>query len=343
MKKDRQIGQRIKKFREDHYPNQKALAEALGVGQTVVSAWETGDNMPSSEAWAKLGNVAPYPENLWFWQEAGIDQQAMLSAAEQVLKEGGAPATEGEITRVGPYQQTGQASEGPDLVLPARFVGNPLSTRYLVIDDKLANAIFPPGDVVGLDVSVSNAVDLRPFWGEIVLVRLTRPKDTPGLWMMGFWKEGLNIGRLRYKRYFHDRLYWLATLGPFDDAEPRYQPGDTVTIVGSWQHPRPPKDPIPGSPRECTTRERQKLYAQYRRVRDQARGGSIYYTTPEVEQAEKALHEAESSVLQQEQHEMREAEEEARLQAPMQIRLTPGCCILGRVICWFRPPREEVK
>ena len=343
MKNLSQAAELIKALRVAKGKTQAQFAAILGVTQPMVSAWEGGSDEPSREMFAKLGNLASYPDNLWFWQQAGIDQQAMLSAAEQVLKEGGAPATEGEITRVGPYQQTGQASEGPDLVLPARFVANPLSTRYLVIDDKLANAIFPPGDVVGLDVSVSNAVDLRPLWGQIAVVHLTRPKDRSALRTTEFWKEGLNIGRLRYKQYLHNPLYWLATLRPFDDTETRYRPGDTVTIVGTWQHPGPPKDPIPGSPRECTSREQQKVYAQYLRVRERARSGSIYYTTPEVEQAEKALHEAEISVLQQEHHEMREAEEEARLQAPMQMHLTPGCRILGRVICWFRPPREEVK
>jgi transcriptional regulator with XRE-family HTH domain len=343
MKNLSQAAELIKALRVAKGKTQAQFAAILGVTQPMVSAWEGGSDEPSREMFAKLGNLASYPDNLWFWQQAGIDQQAMLSAAEQVLKEGGAPATEREITRVRPYQQTGQATEGPDLVLPARFVSNPLSTRYLVIDGKLASAIFPIGDVVVLDVSAEKAVDLRPLWGEIVLVDLTRPKDTAGLRMTEFWKEGLNIGRLRCKQYSLDPFYWLATLGPFDDADTRYSPGDTATIVGTWRHPGPPKDPIPGSPRERTSRERQKLYAQYTRVRERARGGSIYYRTPEVEQAEKALHEADILLSQQERDEMREAEEEAKLQAPIQMRLTEGCRILGRVICWFRPARQEVK
>jgi len=295
MKKDRQIGQRIKKFREDHYPNQKALAEALGVGQTVVSAWETGDNMPSSEAWAKLGNVAPYPENLWFWQQGGLDLEELFSAAAQILKERGMEPAPGEIVRISFSSENlrGREEPGASIPLPAKFVPNRLSTRYLVVDENLADSTFPVGDVIFLEKSAKNAEEFRPFWGEIVLVHLTRPKDRTGLRMTEFWKEGLNIGRLWCKMNRNDPLYYLATLGPFGDAETRYRSGDQVTLLGTWQH--------------------------------ELRNNLPYMGMPESQTA------------------IAEVRDEARSRALMEMRPCEGCRILGRVIGWFRAPREELK
>src|SRR5271157_1196791 len=82
MKKNPRIGQRIKEFRENRYASQKALADALGLRQTVVSAWETGDNVPSCEAWVKLARVAPSPDNLWFLKQAGLGREIIIAAAK---------------------------------------------------------------------------------------------------------------------------------------------------------------------------------------------------------------------------------------------------------------------
>jgi len=288
MKKSAKVGEHIKALRLARDMTQSQLAHLLDVRQTTVSAWELDENLPSSEAWVKLGNFAPYPDCIWFWQQAGMDEQAMLSAAEKLLK--GRRAAPGEITCVPRSSGTLQESEeaGPLVPLPAEFVPNPLSTRCLVVDEKFSNPIFPVGDVILLDESANSPEDLRPFWGEIVLVHLTRPKDGTGLRMTKSWRDGLNIGRLLCRTsQSGDRLQWAATLGPFDDADKWYTVDGRRIFVGTWRH----------------------------EFRSESFGAAV------------------------DSDRLREAREEAKLQAPMQMRLTPGCRILGRVIGWFRAPR----
>ena len=341
MNKTLNVGDRIKVLREARGMSQVKFADLIGVTPPTISRWEAGEVIPPAEGCLRLGNLAPYPENLWFWQQAGIDPEMMLSTAGQILRERGAEPAPDEVVYVPRTSGTVQEGEeaGRPIPLPAEFVPNPLSIRCLVVDETLANSIFPVGDLILVDVSANNAEDLRPLWGQVVLVHLTRPKDLAGLRMAGFWKEGLNIGRLRCRTMQSgDRLHWVATLGPFDDAQVWYESDKRLTVVGSWAHDGPPKDPIRGSPREQAGQELEKVYARYERLREKARGR---VRTLELDQAEEALTQARFSVSKLEQAEMREAEEEAKTKAASNIRLLKGCRILGRVIGWLRAPEER--
>lgn len=48
---------RIGELRREHGMNQKELGIRLGVGQTTVSAWETGKNEPDNEAMHKMAEI----------------------------------------------------------------------------------------------------------------------------------------------------------------------------------------------------------------------------------------------------------------------------------------------
>lgn len=48
---------RIGELRREHGMNQRELGIALGVGQTTVSAWETGKNEPDNEAMHKMAEI----------------------------------------------------------------------------------------------------------------------------------------------------------------------------------------------------------------------------------------------------------------------------------------------
>src|ERR1017187_8055570 len=146
MKKNSEIARRIKKFREGRYPSQRALADALGVGQTVVSAWETGDNEPSSAAWVKLGNLAGYPDCKWFWQQGGIDEELIATAGGNILKGRSVPLARGEAVRLPQFRETiqGRESAGEPIPFAIVLIPNPLSTICFVVDERATAVVDSP-------------------------------------------------------------------------------------------------------------------------------------------------------------------------------------------------------
>jgi len=240
MKKNAQIPQSIKEFREAHYPSQKAFADALGVGQTVVSAWERGDNLPSSEAWVKLGNLAPYPDCMWFWEQAGISEQALLSATEKLSKERGIVRPATEIVRVPIVRKMPEGNEETGRLLPvsAEEVPNPLSTVCLIASENEASPLVSSGELIILDISQKGAADLRPFLNQTVLA------DARGSMNLTGWRRGLLIGRLLLKRFggsaSRERPWhsFVVTIGPFGDSQTVWEPRYVEAVrLGEWTRP----------------------------------------------------------------------------------------------------------
>lgn len=73
MAKKSEFAEPIKILRVKQGMNQTDLGKYLGVGQAAVSAYETGENTPPAEALVKMGNMAPYPDCLFFYEKAGMD------------------------------------------------------------------------------------------------------------------------------------------------------------------------------------------------------------------------------------------------------------------------------
>jgi DNA-binding XRE family transcriptional regulator len=73
MAKTSEFAEPIRILRIKQGMNQTDLGKYLGVGQTAVSAWEIGDNTPPAEALVKMGNLASYPDCLFFYEKAGMD------------------------------------------------------------------------------------------------------------------------------------------------------------------------------------------------------------------------------------------------------------------------------
>ena len=65
--------------------SQADLGRYLGLGQGAVSMWETGENIPPAEALVKMGNLACYPDCLFFYEKAGMDMKRVTAVAN-VLK-----------------------------------------------------------------------------------------------------------------------------------------------------------------------------------------------------------------------------------------------------------------
>ena len=155
--------------------NQAALARAAGVDPTRLSEWLRGEKKrkPTPEGLRLLGNVAPYPDNLWFWRESGLDEKALLEAAVKVLRERGAEPTPGEIVRV-------KTATHKLLPFPAEFIPNPASTRLLRILQNIPAYPFRSGDVLILDESDNDENTFKPFWGELILVEEQSPAAPSG-------------------------------------------------------------------------------------------------------------------------------------------------------------------
>jgi transcriptional regulator with XRE-family HTH domain len=82
MAKPSEFPERIKILRVRQGMNQTELGKCLGVGQAAVSAWETGENTPSAESLVKMGNLASYPDCLFFYDQAGMDLKRVTAVGD---------------------------------------------------------------------------------------------------------------------------------------------------------------------------------------------------------------------------------------------------------------------
>jgi len=209
MKKNPRIGERIKRFRESHYASQKALADALGLRQTVVSAWETGDNMPSCEAWVKLASVAPSPDNLWFLRQAGLDREIIIAAAKTLKENIVIRPKEGEMVLIPRFRETehGREEAGPPVRLEAEFVPNPLATICLEVSGP-SDVVDAPHGLFILDTSLVATANVWAVQEQVVM------SDVPQLPGHGN-PAGLYVGRLRLQGSYDRRRpdwVWLGVL-----------------------------------------------------------------------------------------------------------------------------------
>jgi transcriptional regulator with XRE-family HTH domain len=215
-------GDRIIELRKALGLTQIEFAKRVGVGQPQVSAWEVGSDSPSPGAYLRLGNLASYPDNIWFWEQAGMDVQAMLSAAEKLLEERGAPPLSGEIVRIPCFRKTAHGEQDTDrlVIFRGEEVPNPLSTVCWVVDDSAESPWVPSGSLIVFDTSKKNAKDL---WGQsVVLENDPGPVIPPETSIR--WSKGLLAGKLQYQAVGHPiqtggYSVWEVTVGPFGDLK----------------------------------------------------------------------------------------------------------------------------
>ena len=329
MKKGSKAGDRIKRLREETLrENQAQFAQRLGVDQARISQYESGKLVPTAEVYVTLGNLAAYPESLWFWEQIGINRAMISSKADEILK---------ERVQVPLADRTPEGIEKTQIVvpLPERFVPNPDSTICLVLDKKSAGLVFDEGDVVVLEPA-SDPQGPQPYWDKIVLLEF--PEQGPRNLN---WPTGLFMGRLRCKCDAFSRLAYYATVGPLTDSESTWAPGRGESIIiGAWEHPGPPEKPDGGSDREKAKAQSAKVGAEYMLVREKYTHGSITVDTPELQAARARLQEAESRISIALQQEKETAEQEAKKQGPEELRVSEGCKIIGRVVAWFKSPKD---
>lgn len=176
---------------------QAEFAERLHVKQPTVSAWERGDKRraPSAEIYFRLASLAPdRADKIIFLEMAGLDEQAILAAAEGLLekraKEAEGLREKGGVILVPRFRETQQGREeaGPPIPLPTEFIPNPGSTICFVVDEKCTKVLDSPRGTLILDESVKDAEELAPLWNQVVLV------DYPG----GTEEDAANVPRGLY-------------------------------------------------------------------------------------------------------------------------------------------------
>jgi len=196
-----EVANRIKEVRDKLDQTQAQFAKQLGVTQPMVSSWEAGRDVPSSEMYLRLANTVGLAGNsdscLFFLEHAGLQMDAILPTAEEKLKErmGDQKQMEdqGKVVLVPAFTE-GLATSGQDLPLvpvEASRVPHKASTYYIVAQpppwpwDSQRRG-FVPGETIVFD-RFRASPDIENFIGEQVLVRLERRKELSG---------GLFLGRL---------------------------------------------------------------------------------------------------------------------------------------------------
>ena len=226
------FGDRIKRLRGD-----KTLAEfadLIGVGKTTVSEWEMGNNNPEGESWAAMANLAPYPENIWFWRQAGVDIQAVLSATEKLLKEQGAP--EADFVDIPYLGESFEESRDAGRLhsFPKWHVSGIASARYWVADKNAATLTIFPSEIVLLDISHSSATDWSPFVGQVVFGKIHTSRGVihmqgahkgkadhnPDTWFVGRIRCEIVRDKLAIERRLRPQiLMWHLLLDVFGDSD----------------------------------------------------------------------------------------------------------------------------
>ena len=76
---------RIAQLLHKHKLTQAAMAEQLGVSPATVSRWMKGTHEPTGEAYVSLGNLAGSPEDVFFWERAGINTSGFPGNSSRIL------------------------------------------------------------------------------------------------------------------------------------------------------------------------------------------------------------------------------------------------------------------
>jgi len=207
-KKAASTGERIRAIRGEK--TQAEFGELFQANQGTVSAWERDDEdrAPSSAVYFRLAAIADDPEDsIFFLQQAGLEPDAVISAADALLKKGDVKmdailATaenklkemtgdqkeledEGKVVLVPPFREAPvQGPPSPPVPVPAWKVANKASTYYIEAQGSQFARVgtgVAPGDLIVFDASDTS---VEANVGEEVVIR------SPD--------GGLSIGRLGF-------------------------------------------------------------------------------------------------------------------------------------------------
>ena len=214
MKKNPRIGERIRSQRGDR--TQAEFADLLKVSQAAVSALELGENLPSAETCFRLATLAPDPEDkVFFFKLGGVEPQALICAANRISEERNAPAKPGEVVRLPLHRMAARGVEetGAQILMPAERIPSPRSTIGVTLDEGSSNFAFAPGDILFIDSSRPEPLDLPSFFNEMVAMIFTATQEYRDT-AENPWPRKLIVGRMRPPQQsgVYGQLIRLATL-----------------------------------------------------------------------------------------------------------------------------------
>lgn len=241
MPETRSLGDRISNLRTARNETQAEFAASFEVTQPMVSAWEGGRNTPSPAAYIRLGNRAPYPDNVWFWERAGISMDAMLPVAETIINgriaDAGTLQTQGSVVLVPPFTQgewERQLSLAP-LPVPAEAVLNKASTFYLIATSWGSG--FAPRDRVVFDTAGAMR-KVGPFDGaDVVLYSRWDPARQSRRPAAGDPRGEISVGRIRIFKHPPQGTYALFTRRDRTDAGLVFGGHEAHRVIGFFGHP----------------------------------------------------------------------------------------------------------
>jgi SOS-response transcriptional repressor LexA len=190
---------RILRLRRRLDLTQSEFAARINYSAMALSRWESGAYEPTSEAYVQMGNLADGQEAIWFWTRAGLkssELSRMMPEAETVRDKAKFPDFEivvagsgakraaakikAELVAIpvlnahaGSHGLTGdnildfdQAEVTDVVAAPALWCPNPTATNCLRVRGSSMSPLILDGDVVVVDSSQHNDVDLN---GKIVV------------------------------------------------------------------------------------------------------------------------------------------------------------------------------
>jgi hypothetical protein len=183
MRKKSEVRNRIKKVMADlHIDSQARFAKGLGFQPTTVNAWLTGASLPSPDAYMTLGRTAPNLEDsIFFWECAGLTQDAILSAAARIegerTRDISSEVAAGNAVLIPRFRETAEGREeaGPPVSLPVEFIPHPRTTVCLSIRARDTGIGDAPSGLFILDTSVEGAECLRELWNRVVMIHFDWP------------------------------------------------------------------------------------------------------------------------------------------------------------------------
>jgi len=227
---------RVRELRSRMGLPQVEFAAQLGVAQSRVSAWEKGSEVPSPESLARIGNKAPYPDCIWFWEKAGIDFRAAMAAATTRLKEQGEEPAPGKTILVPPLKNCENHEKWVPfekawggIYVDARFVSEPGAVASCATGIPVERALI-------LDTSKSSSVDLQPFWDQEVLVHV-EPGSAGAISFPFPPSPGYHMGILRLLQTQKATTHFVAFLGGAETRQVFFEVYGIPleVIVGHWE------------------------------------------------------------------------------------------------------------
>lgn len=190
---------KIRKLRLDLDFTQEKFAHACGVTRISATAWEIGKSSPAPRAWkqmAKLAAKVAPSTAMWFWAKAGFEHddfqylfpefKRMVEDSElrieQKLKSSTSDAVLVPIVRTplpGQLRFPPSSEQIEDyLSLPTHLIQADWKLIAIRISDQFVRPIFSKGDIVLVDASSTNLIDLE---GQLVVANYTPSAETQDL------------------------------------------------------------------------------------------------------------------------------------------------------------------